>query len=73
LALRVCDAPQTPIQRPSRSIRDSCTKAPDIRKSYRDVGGAFNEINSNPMPCYLMGLEYDTASSLEVLRRCLNV
>jgi cyanophycin synthetase len=46
---------------------------PDIRKSYREVGGAFNEINSNPMLCYLLGLEYDTASSIEVLRRCLKV
>jgi cyanophycin synthetase len=46
---------------------------PDIRKSHREVGGAFNEINSTPMLCYLLGLEYDTASSIEVLRRCLKI
>ena len=46
---------------------------PDIRKSHREVGGAFNEMNGAPMLCYLIGLKYDTASSIEVLRRRLNV
>jgi len=46
---------------------------PDIRKSHWDVGGAFNEINDAPMLSYLIGLEYDTASSIEVLRRRLKV
>jgi cyanophycin synthetase len=46
---------------------------PDIRKSYREVGGAFNEINASPMLCYIIGLEYDTAASIEVLGRRLKV
>ena len=46
---------------------------PDIRRSHREVGGAFNEFNSAPMLSYVLGLEYDTLSSIEVLRRCLEL
>ena len=40
---------------------------------HREVGGAFNEINSSPTFHYVLGLEYDTLSSIEVLRRCLDL